>query len=244
LKKGIILAAGRGSRMGELTKESPKCFSTVSGKRLIEWQLEAFKLAGVEQVAIVTGYKKEMFTYPLTFFHNNSWASSNMVRSLLKAADWLNNHTCIISYSDIIYPKEVIQSISDNCYDIAITYDPAWLALWKKRFDNPLSDAETFIQKKGILVEIGQQTSDTQNIQGQYMGVIKTTPKGWQKIEHYLNTLSDTKIDGLDMTGLFSQLISLGTIINTVPIDSAWFEIDSASDRLIAEDYFACHSSF
>ena len=41
--KGLILAAGRGSRMDQLTSKYPKCFTELGGKRLIDWQLESFK---------------------------------------------------------------------------------------------------------------------------------------------------------------------------------------------------------
>ena len=40
--KGLILAAGRGSRMDQLTSKYPKCFTELGGKRLIDWQLESF----------------------------------------------------------------------------------------------------------------------------------------------------------------------------------------------------------
>ena len=40
MTKAIILAAGRGSRMGDLTHDVPKCFLVVEEKKLIEWQLD------------------------------------------------------------------------------------------------------------------------------------------------------------------------------------------------------------
>ena len=55
--KTIILAAGRGSRMGNLTDEKPKCLLEVFGKPLIEHQIEALTKGGIEDIAIVTGYK-------------------------------------------------------------------------------------------------------------------------------------------------------------------------------------------
>ena len=53
--KGLILAAGRGSRMDHLTSEYPKCFTELAGKRLIDWQLESFEKAAIKEIAIVTG---------------------------------------------------------------------------------------------------------------------------------------------------------------------------------------------
>ena len=66
--KGLILAAGRGSRMNDLTSDYPKCFTELAGKRLINWQLESFQKANITDIAIVTGYLSERFNeYDLIF---------------------------------------------------------------------------------------------------------------------------------------------------------------------------------
>ena len=59
--KAIILAAGRGSRMKNLTDDRPKCLVELRGKALLDWQLAALREAGIEQAAIVTGYRRELF---------------------------------------------------------------------------------------------------------------------------------------------------------------------------------------
>ena len=53
--KGIILAAGRGSRMGVLTDNLPKCRTILHGKELIQWQLEAMEEASIKEISIVRG---------------------------------------------------------------------------------------------------------------------------------------------------------------------------------------------
>ena len=58
--KAIILAAGRGSRMKELTEEIPKCLLEVEDKALLDRQIESLRGAGIDEIAIVTGYKREL----------------------------------------------------------------------------------------------------------------------------------------------------------------------------------------
>ncbi|MFZ9450262.1 MAG: NTP transferase domain-containing protein, partial [Alphaproteobacteria bacterium] len=58
--RAIILAAGRGSRMRQLTDERPKCLVPLRGRPLLEWQLEALRGAGIREIGIVTGYRREM----------------------------------------------------------------------------------------------------------------------------------------------------------------------------------------
>ena len=53
---GIILAAGRGSRMGGATSNQTKCMTEISGKSLLQWQIESFEAAGINDIAVVTGY--------------------------------------------------------------------------------------------------------------------------------------------------------------------------------------------
>ena len=56
----IILAAGRGSRMGDLTIDLPKCRSVLHGKELIQWQMEAIASAGIKDLGIVLEESKRM----------------------------------------------------------------------------------------------------------------------------------------------------------------------------------------
>ena len=55
--RAIILAAGRGSRMKKLTEMHPKCLIKFKGKSLLDWQIEAIKKVGIENIALVTGTK-------------------------------------------------------------------------------------------------------------------------------------------------------------------------------------------
>lgn len=81
--KAIILAAGRCSRMKDLTDDRPKCLVELRGKPLLEWQLIALRAAGISEIAIVTGYKRELLcNRGLHEFHNPRWADTNMVSSL------------------------------------------------------------------------------------------------------------------------------------------------------------------
>ena len=91
--KAIILAAGRGSRMKNMTDDRPKCMVELRGKPLLEWQLTALHEAGISEIAIVTGYKRELLANRAPMeFHNPRWAETNMVSSLACAQEWLPVH--------------------------------------------------------------------------------------------------------------------------------------------------------
>lgn len=238
--KGIILAAGRGSRMGGLTADQPKCMTVLGGKPLVQWQLDALQGGGVNEVAIVRGYLGETFRMPVHYFDNRRWAQTNMVMSLAEARSWLQQAPCLVSYSDIVYGQDSVARLVAAAGDIVITYDPHWRALWELRFDDPLKDAETFrLDQNGKLLEIGRRAERIEEIEGQYMGLLRFTPAGWQAVEACLAQLGPEQADRLDMTSLLQRLLDQGVAIGAVAIAEPWFEVDSESDlRLYQERFF------
>lgn len=231
--RAIILAAGRGSRMQKMTEEVPKCLIKFNDRPLIEWQLEALQGAGITSVAIVTGYKRELVKkYNLTEFFNHRWAETNMVSSLACAEKWLNEQTCIVSYSDIIYLSTAVESLKRCQAPLALTYDPNWLKLWQRRFKDPLIDAETFrLTQKHEVVEIGGKPTTTDEIEGQYMGLLSITPRGWQEIKRIRDQLISETRDTIHMTGILQKVIDAKRVkIEAVKNRDFWGEIDTPSD--------------
>jgi choline kinase len=236
--KAIILAAGRGSRMGALTDEKPKCLNKVGGKALLEHQMEALRSGGVSDIAAVTGYKQELL-HPLVphHFENPRWAQTNMVRSLQCADAWLSTSRCIVSYSDIFYEPVAVTALAADSGDICITYDVNWLEQWSLRFEDPLSDAERFeISPEGFVTTIGGRASSVSEIKGQYMGLLAFNPAGWATIQNYLNQRPPEEVDRLDMTGMLSRLIAQGVKIRGIPYSGRWGEVDSATDLAMYEN--------
>ena len=236
--RALILAAGRGSRMGELGDERPKCLVPLAGKPLIERQIAALRGGGADDIGVVRGYRAEMIDIPgLTYFDNPRWAETNMVMSLVAAAAWLRSSTVIVSYADIFYPRELVHRLAAARGSLMIAYDRQWQDLWTRRFTDPLSDAETFRRGgSGNLLEIGGKTSNIAEIEGKYMGLLKFTPTAWQAIEALLAELDAPTRDRLDMTGLLRRLLAAKTVgIGTVGTDGQWGEMDNPGDAALYE---------
>ena len=234
--KAIILAAGRGSRMKVLTNGKPKCLLNINGSSLLELQIKAIQAAGIKDIGIVTGYRRESLTRSdLLEFHNKDWESTQMVYSLNHASDWLESDDCIVSYSDIFYETEAISKLVSSDADISITYDPNWQKLWSERFDDPLSDAETFeIDSNSFLKSIGKKPKTISEIEGQYMGLIKFTPSGWSRTNALLSDLSILEIKKIDMTSLLQLLINNAhSKILALPYTGTWGEVDFEFDLYI-----------
>ena len=239
--KAIILAAGRGSRMCEATKDVPKCLMTLNNKTLLDRCLDSLMEAGftLQDIGIVTGYRSEKVDVSgVKYFHNENWESTNMFVSLTMAKEWLKSETCIVCYSDIIFSSSVIRKIMDDSNEISITYYTEFWDLWKLRMDNPLSDLETFKLHNGKLIEIGKKPTCREEIHGQFMGIIRFTPLGWEQTETALKLRLPMPIEKLDMTSLLQHLLDCGYHVAALPTSELWLEFDSQDDIVACGQIF------
>lgn len=219
--------------MKHLTDERPKCLVEVRGKTLLDRQLVALRTAGIREIAVVTGYKRELLAdRGLVEFHNARWAETNMVSSIACAEQWLQAEPCIVSYSDIFYGPAAVKSLMTCEASLAVTYDPDWQALWTQRFGDPLIDAETFrLTPDRTLAEIGKKPNSVDEVQGQYMGLLRFTPEGWAEVTRVRAGLTSDQRDKMHMTGTLQEVIVGGRVaIAAIPYTGDWGEVDSADD--------------
>jgi choline kinase len=190
----------------------------------------------VTDIGIVRGYQGQVLDRPgVTFFENPRWAETNMVRSLECAAAWLRESPCLVSYADIVYFESTVRALNATTANLALTFDLNWRRQWEARFGDPLLDAETFaVNAEGFVTDIGRRPTRLDEINGQYMGLLKITPDGWRAVEHAL-AAAGAAADRLDMTSLFQRLIAAGTPVTGVPVSDPWFEIDSQTDLDVCE---------
>lgn len=240
--KVIILAAGRGSRLGERTKDRPKCMCSLKGRTLLDRCLETLEQAGIngKEIGIVTGYRSDMFTVPdVTYFHNEIWEQTNMFCSLTMADSWLKKEPCLVCYSDIVFSPGVIRALADSNAPLAITSYSGYWELWEKRMNDPLDDLETFkANENGRLLEIGKKPKNRAEVQGQFMGLLRFTPESWMWVEETIQEPLSKPLNKLDMTTLLQELIQRNYPIETISSDDLWLECDSEHDIEVYEQYF------
>ncbi len=233
--KGIVLAAGRGQRMGPVTDDRPKCMLQVHGRALLDWAQQALQQAGIRDIGVVTGYRREAVRFDGTRWHNAHWSDSNMVASLCCAEDWLHRHECLVSYSDVVCAPTDVRLLQQCAGDVVVLQDPDWLQQWSMRFDDPLSDAESFKMQGDRVVDIGRRGVTLDQIQGQYMGLLKITPNGWRQLKHTLDAMHTARVEQLDMTALLQSHIQRGGRVMACAAQSPWFEVDNAHDWQLIE---------
>jgi len=226
---GVILAAGAGNRLKKYYK--PKGTLKIKNNlSILDNIINNFKCNKISKFQIITGYKSNLLKYPkINKNYNKKWNSSNMITSLVCAENILKKYPTIVSYSDIYYEQSAVSKLIKCSGDIAICYYSKWKSLWKKRFEDPLVDAETFrINKNSYLTEIGGMPRTIKEIEGQYMGVIFFKPSGWKKIRHLIS--KHRFLIELSVTELLSFAIKNNIKIKAIKYDNLFYEIDTNTD--------------
>ena len=235
----VILAAGRGSRLGALTKDRPKCLVPLGGRALLDWQLEALAIADLDRITVATGYCAEAFeNYGFDTVHNADWARTNMVATLLSAMPRLRaDADLIVCYSDIVYEPRVIKAIALSTHDVATVIDMEWLRLWRLRNENPLEDAETLrLGARNSIVEIGGKPASLDEIEGQYIGLTKFSVVGKRSLLNFLDEAAAGRVKltrpfaALQFTEMLQGLVDSGQPVHAVRTVGGWLEVDTNSD--------------
>ena len=108
MKQGIILAAGLGSRLPEITKKTPKSLIRFNGKSVLEYNIEYMLKAGLDRVVLVVGYMKERFSFlserfngKIIIVENPDYATSNTISSMNCASRYFECDS-FVSTADIL----------------------------------------------------------------------------------------------------------------------------------------------
>ena len=224
--------------MDDATKDLPKCLTELGGDSLLGHLVKNLKKSGFEpdDIGIVTGYKREKIVVDgAVYFHNSEWETTNMFYSLTMAREWLASEACMVCYSDIYVSLAALKLLRNAKGDIAITSYVDFLKLWRLRFKNPLEDLETFKLENRKLAEIGKKPASLDEIQGQFMGLLRITPKGWGLVVEAINTGLPKPVEKIDMTGLLQHLVTLGHDIDVLDTNDLWLEVDSQNDIRVYE---------
>ena len=244
--KAIVLAAGQGTRLLPLTLDRPKCMVLFNGKALLDRLLETLKAASVADVVVVSGYKSDHIRRTgAKTVKNERFATTNMVATLFSAEnEFPTDQDLLISYSDIIYEARVIEALRACDAPVSVPVNTSWRQLWEKRFQDPLSDAESLrIGEGGRLLEIGRKAKTLEEIEAQYMRLVKVRADYVGKFrEHYTKMSRTERYDGKDfdnmyMTSFIQNLIDNKWDVRVVPVDGGWLEIDSVEDLEVYESW-------
>jgi choline kinase len=226
----ILLAAGRGSRLGEMTSELPKALNLYKNKPILDYILKNIELSEniFSKLVIVGGYKVDMFSrFDCDLIENSQWQNSGPLFSLSLAQKYLESDQCIVSYTDIIYDVKYWDSIYRLNEEIVVPSNQNFLNSWKSRSVNIEDDLETFKIEDGYISEIGQRIENIEEVKGQFAGIVKFTPSGWSR---FSKVVCNGDYRKKDITNALNEYVNAGGKIRVHNVDAYWQEFDNPQD--------------
>ncbi|MCQ2346584.1 MAG: aminotransferase class I/II-fold pyridoxal phosphate-dependent enzyme [Paludibacteraceae bacterium] len=242
--QAIILAAGMGKRLGELTKGNTKCMIEVGGETLISRLLHQLDNRGLNRIIMVVGYKaKELREYlqtidvstPIEFVENTVYDKTNNIYSLYMAKDWLQKEDTLLFESDIIMENAVISKLIEHPYPNLALVDKYenWMDGTVVTLDED-NHIQRFIPNSQFRYEEIPSYYKTVNVYKfsqdfsatMYVPFLEAYCKALGKNEYYEQVLR--VINMLDNSGM-----------RALPLEGEqWYEIDDIQDLDIAESIF------
>ncbi|NEX01870.1 Histidinol-phosphate/aromatic aminotransferase or cobyric acid decarboxylase [Pseudobutyrivibrio sp. NOR37] len=242
--QAIILAAGMGRRLKELTQDNTKCMVRVNGVTLIERMLSQIDKKHFSRVVIVVGYHgQKLIDYidtlntqtPITYIDNPIYDKTNNIYSLALAKDWLLKDDTILFESDIIFEDSVLDSLLEDPRETLALVDKyqSWMDGTCIKLD----------EDDNIVDFISGRNFDFNNTIGCYK-TVNIYKFSRRFSENYYIPFLDAYQKALGENEYYEQVLKVITMLDSSEIkgkrlnNQKWYEIDDAQDLDIAEVLF------
>lgn len=243
--QAIILAAGMGKRLGELTRDNTKCMLKVNGIRLIDRTLDSLSSLQLSRIVIVVGYNGEKVKQyvgsshkgtDVVYVDNPIYDRTNNIYSLYLARDYMAQEDTLLFESDLIFEQAVVDKIvNDPRPDLALVHKyESWMDGTVVTIDEEQSIVQ-FINKEKFRYGDIASYYKTVNIykfsrefsQHQYLPFLEAYCTALGRNEYYEQVLRVITMLG-------------NTTLKALPLGGEkWYEIDDIQDLDIAQGMFA-----
>ena len=233
--KAIILAAGVGSRLKKLSKETPKCLLKLGTTNILDIQIQSFLSQGIKDIIVITGYYSEKInSVHINKICNKKYRETNMVYSLMQASQLINDESVIVSYADIIFERSVLKCLIDDSNDNVVVVDKNWKDYWVERYGASNIDIESLKIINGRIIEIGKSCTDNRQIDARYVGLMKFSKNTMIEMIGLWDSRNNLN-DNSYMTDMIQVMIDNSIKITAHSINGDWYEIDTEKDYELAE---------
>lgn len=242
--QAIILAAGMGKRLKDLTDDNTKCMVKVNGVTIIERMLGQLDKLDLSSIIIVVGYKaKELIDYintldvktPIQYVNNDIYDSTNNIYSLYLARNYMLQEDTLLLESDLIFEDSLLRKIVDDPYPSL-----ALVAKYESWMDGTVV---TIDNNNNILSFLDKKHFKFKDINSYYKTVnIYKFSKSFSN-SHYVPFL-EAYSKALGDNEYYEQVLKVITLLDKPEIkasvlqDEMWYEIDDVQDLDIAESIF------
>ena len=184
--RGIILAAGKGSRLNGTAGESPKCLVKVGGETLIERQIRTLRGAGIDEITVVVGCQAEQVRracgQDITYVENSKYAQTNSMYSLWLARPLLFEGFVVLN-CDVLFHPVLLEDL------ISAKHENAILLAYREADQPPFGDEEMKVQVRCGRVREMSKTMNPDDADGENLGVVKFGAEGARELVTIMDRL-------------------------------------------------------
>jgi choline kinase len=233
--KAVILAAGQGTRIRSVHGEHPKCLIEVDNTTILDHQLDALSMAGINDVAIVVGYEKEQIIshvmrrklshkQRIHFIENPAFAITNNIYSLWLALEWVRGDSFIVLNADVIFDADILDIAVRPKAPISMIVDPLWR-----------DETMKVIMHGERVVQMGKKISREQ-FSGTYIGITVFSKAIQRRFFRKMSTLISAGRVNEFFNIAVQELVDEGVHVGYTSTDRlAWAEIDDPMDLSFAQ---------
>ena len=172
--KGVILAAGKGSRLNGTAGDKPKCLVEMGGMTLIERQIRTLRTAGLDDIVVVIGCQPDRVRAAcgpdVTYVENSRFAETNSLYSLWTARALLYEGFVVLNCDVLFHP-----ALLD---DLLVTHhDAALLIAYREPGQTPFGDEEMKVRVQEGRVVAMSKTMDPAEADAENLGIVKFGPE-------------------------------------------------------------------
>ncbi|MEJ2533893.1 MAG: phosphoenolpyruvate mutase [Gammaproteobacteria bacterium] len=239
----VVLAASRGAGMDDLTRSRPKVMIPVAGKPVLRRQVDKFKKQGINQIAVVAGYRADAIEgQGAKVIVNERWEETGELASLACARDEIADDT-VIMYGDLLFRSYILHNLLDWDAELLVVVDSSPLDGADGNLNDlawcSASDNRAMYQQKVSLEHVAP-ARDWQGRapSGRWIGMLRARGAGAGHLRRALDALE--RRDGFDRLGLpdlLNQLIADGHAPQVQYVSGHWLDINNLADLERAGDF-------
>lgn len=241
----VVLAASRGSALGPLTEDRPKCMIEIRGQPLLRRLVGTLRDAGIREISVVRGYRKEAVDIPsVTAIDNDDYATTGEAVSLQCAAGRINGR-CLIAYGDILFRRYILDLLLGAGGDIVVAVD----ALWRDRVAETAGRVRDLVKASRPFspkflddgpVALRRMGSDLAPAlaDGEWVGLVALSPKGSDLVRAELDAMqADGTLASAGLPELLTRIAEHSQAVNVLYVAGHWLDVDDAFDLAKARDF-------
>ena len=259
--KAIIVAAGIGSRLGELTKNTTKSLVNVNDKTILEHQISIFKKLGINNITVIIGPYSEQYHFEnISFIRDKKYMEHDILSSFMLASSIMDDDV-IVSYGDVIFDENILKPLVDFDGLIGLGIDFDWEKNYEGENKHLKYEATVGQIKNDVCVRIvdgrelkkstNESISSLKNSEnvtiGEFVGLMRLSKNGCSAFtktyEKIINTHTGKfheadSIHNAYFTDMLQELIDNDVKILPISVKGKWCEIDTMQDLKNAEKIF------